>query len=67
MASELSREVAVKRLLKVKICMNCNARNPPNAKYCRKCKSRRLRRKKFRLEKRIFPGKSFYNTYKVVV
>jgi len=51
MASELSREVAIKRLLKVKICMNCNARNPPNAKYCRKCKSRRLRRKKFKLAK----------------
>lgn len=31
------------RLLNVKICMNCNARNPIKATRCRKCGYKRLR------------------------
>ena len=30
-------EQAEKRMLQKKICMRCNARNPQNAKFCRKC------------------------------
>ncbi|MCW3132041.1 MAG: 50S ribosomal protein L40e [Candidatus Methanospirare jalkutatii] len=33
------------RLLNVKICMNCNARNPVKATRCRRCKSKDLRMK----------------------
>ncbi len=33
------------RLFRVKICMNCNARNALRATRCRKCHSRELRLK----------------------
>jgi large subunit ribosomal protein L40e len=33
------------RLLHMKICMDCNARNSFNAKRCRKCNSKNLRMK----------------------
>jgi large subunit ribosomal protein L40e len=33
------------RLLNVKICMKCNARNPVRAKSCRKCGYKGLRMK----------------------
>ncbi len=36
---------AVNRLLNKKICMRCNARNPPNAKRCRRCGYKGLRPK----------------------
>ncbi|MBS1264172.1 MAG: 50S ribosomal protein L40e [Methanonatronarchaeales archaeon] len=36
---------AEERLLNVKICMKCNARNPIRATKCRKCGYHRLRRK----------------------
>ncbi len=36
---------AEKRLLNVKICMNCNARNPVRAVKCRKCGYKGLRSK----------------------
>lgn len=39
------REIARKKLLDVKICQKCYARNPLNAKKCRKCGSKRLRLK----------------------
>ncbi|MEA1993472.1 MAG: 50S ribosomal protein L40e [Euryarchaeota archaeon] len=38
-------ELAEKRLFNVKICMKCNARNPWNAKKCRKCGYKGLRPK----------------------
>jgi len=38
-------EVAEKRLLIKKICMRCNARNPPSATRCRKCGYPKLRPK----------------------
>ena len=31
------------RLLNVKICMRCNARNPPKSTSCRKCGYKNLR------------------------
>ena len=31
------------RLLNKKVCMHCNATNPPRAKRCRKCGSTELR------------------------
>lgn len=37
---------AEKRTLSMKICMRCDARNPPKAKRCRKCGYDRLRQKK---------------------
>ncbi|NPV61383.1 MAG: 50S ribosomal protein L40e [Methanotrichaceae archaeon] len=36
---------AEKRTLNIKICMNCNARNPLRATRCRKCHYRGLRMK----------------------
>ena len=36
---------AEKRLLEKRICMRCNARNPPEATYCRKCGYKHLRPK----------------------
>jgi large subunit ribosomal protein L40e len=33
----MKSEEARVRLFNVKICMKCNARNPPRAKRCRKC------------------------------
>ncbi|MCK4399015.1 MAG: 50S ribosomal protein L40e [Halobacteriota archaeon] len=33
------------RLFRVKICMDCNARNAPRATRCRKCGSKDLRMK----------------------
>ncbi|MEA3294449.1 MAG: 50S ribosomal protein L40e [Methanosarcinales archaeon] len=32
-------------LLHVKVCMDCNARNPVKSTRCRKCKSKQLRMK----------------------
>ncbi|MFQ5818551.1 MAG: 50S ribosomal protein L40e [Candidatus Heimdallarchaeota archaeon] len=40
------REIARSVLLHVAICRKCYARNPINAKKCRRCRSKRLRRKK---------------------
>ncbi|MEI7827342.1 MAG: 50S ribosomal protein L40e [Euryarchaeota archaeon] len=34
---------AEKKLLNIKICMRCNARNPPKATRCRKCGYKNLR------------------------
>jgi large subunit ribosomal protein L40e len=36
---------AEKRILNLKICMNCNARNPIRATRCRKCGYKGLRMK----------------------
>jgi len=36
-------EEAEKRLFNIKICLKCNARNPPTAKTCRKCGYKGLR------------------------
>ncbi|MFO8132981.1 MAG: 50S ribosomal protein L40e [Thermoplasmatota archaeon] len=36
---------AEERILNKRICMKCNARNPPKATRCRRCKSRHLRPK----------------------
>ncbi len=36
-------EEAEARLFNKKICMKCNARNPPRASKCRKCGSKALR------------------------
>jgi large subunit ribosomal protein L40e len=44
--SEDGRTIAMKKILHVKICMKCKARNPWNAKRCRKCKYKFLRPKK---------------------
>lgn len=33
------------RILRVKICMNCYARNPVRADVCRRCKRKELRMK----------------------
>jgi large subunit ribosomal protein L40e len=38
-------EEAEAHLLHIKICMNCNARNPVKSTRCRKCKSKQLRMK----------------------
>jgi large subunit ribosomal protein L40e len=38
-------EEAEARLFNKKICMKCNARNPPRARKCRKCGSKELRLK----------------------
>lgn len=38
-------EEAEARLFNKKICMKCNARNPPRARKCRKCGSKSLRDK----------------------
>ena len=38
-------EEAEARILEKQICMRCNARNPPNAKRCRKCGYKNLRPK----------------------
>lgn len=38
-------EEAENRILNVRICMKCNARNPKKAKRCRKCGSTDLRAK----------------------
>ncbi len=38
-------EEAEARLFNKKICMKCNARNPPRARKCRKCGSKDLRSK----------------------
>lgn len=38
-------EEAENRLFNVKICLKCNARNPPAAKTCRKCGHKGLRYK----------------------
>lgn len=43
------KKIAEKALLDYKICMKCNARNPPTARLCRRCRSRRLRPKKKKL------------------
>ncbi|RLG39005.1 50S ribosomal protein L40e [Candidatus Alkanophaga liquidiphilum] len=43
---------AERRLLHVKICMNCNARNAMRAKRCRKCHSKDLRVKSVKGGKR---------------
>ncbi len=37
-----------RRVLNVWICRKCGARNPPEAEKCRRCKSKNLRRKRFR-------------------
>ncbi|MBN3037506.1 MAG: 50S ribosomal protein L40e [Candidatus Diapherotrites archaeon] len=39
------KHVSDETLMNKKICMNCNARNPPKAKRCRKCSSTKLRMK----------------------
>ncbi|KXA99889.1 50S ribosomal protein L40 [candidate division MSBL1 archaeon SCGC-AAA261C02] len=36
---------AERRIFSTKICMRCNARNPPRAEKCRKCGYKRLRMK----------------------
>jgi large subunit ribosomal protein L40e len=36
-------EEAENRIFNVKICLKCNARNPPSAKTCRKCGYKGLR------------------------
>lgn len=38
-------EEAEARLFNKKVCMKCNARNPPRASKCRKCGSKALRSK----------------------
>lgn len=38
-------DVAERRLLEKQICMRCNARNPRDADYCRKCGYKNLRPK----------------------
>ncbi|MHA1166837.1 MAG: 50S ribosomal protein L40e [Candidatus Hodarchaeales archaeon] len=40
------KEIVKKVLLDVQICRKCYARNPINAKKCRKCRSTRLRPKR---------------------
>lgn len=40
------REIVKASLLDVSICRKCYARNPPNAKNCRRCHSTRLRPKR---------------------
>lgn len=42
----ISRKIAQHHLLYVQLCRKCNAKNPFNAKSCRKCHSKRLRPKK---------------------
>ncbi len=37
--------IAEKKLFKAKICMKCNAHNPPRADKCRKCGYKKLRAK----------------------
>ncbi|MDI9619869.1 MAG: 50S ribosomal protein L40e [Candidatus Nezhaarchaeota archaeon] len=44
-------QIAQKRLLDVKICRKCGARNPRTAERCRKCRSSNLRLKKRSVEK----------------
>jgi large subunit ribosomal protein L40e len=53
-------EEAENRLFKVKICLKCNARNPPTAKTCRKCgyKGTRLKNQGDR-----FLSQHFFLTY----
>lgn len=36
-------QIAQKKLLFVKICRECGARNPPSVEKCRRCKRRNLR------------------------
>ncbi|RLF17728.1 MAG: 50S ribosomal protein L40e [Thermoprotei archaeon] len=36
-------QIAQQKLLFVKICRECGARNPPSAEKCRRCKSHNLR------------------------
>ncbi|MBD3228427.1 MAG: 50S ribosomal protein L40e [Candidatus Lokiarchaeota archaeon] len=45
-ADPVKKQIAVKSLLFMKICRDCYARNPINAKKCRKCNSKDLRYKK---------------------
>jgi large subunit ribosomal protein L40e len=40
-----SFDKAEDRILNSKICMRCNARNPPRAERCRKCGYKKLRPK----------------------
>ena len=40
-----SFDEAEQRTLEKQICMRCNARNPKNADYCRKCGYKNLRPK----------------------
>jgi large subunit ribosomal protein L40e len=39
------KRIAQQHRLNFKICWNCGARNPPNAVKCRKCRSKKLRKK----------------------
>ncbi|MHA1597058.1 MAG: 50S ribosomal protein L40e [Candidatus Asgardarchaeia archaeon] len=43
---EFKRKLAHYHLLEYMICRKCYARNPRNAKKCRRCHSKRLRPKK---------------------
>ncbi|MEM1537861.1 MAG: 50S ribosomal protein L40e [Candidatus Nezhaarchaeales archaeon] len=40
------QRIVQQRLLFVKICRKCNARNPPSATKCRRCRSHNLRWKR---------------------
>ncbi len=44
--------IAQARRLKVKICRECGARNPPSATKCRRCRSKNLRWKRVERSKR---------------
>ncbi|MDH5815834.1 MAG: 50S ribosomal protein L40e [Candidatus Nezhaarchaeota archaeon] len=44
-------QIAQKRLLMIKICRKCGARNAPTAERCRKCRSYNLRWKKRTVQK----------------
>ncbi|MHA1129442.1 MAG: 50S ribosomal protein L40e [Candidatus Helarchaeota archaeon] len=42
----IKKQIAVQSLLFMKICRSCGARNPIDAKKCRRCRSKQLRFKK---------------------
>jgi len=44
-------QIAQKKLLMVKICRKCGARNPPSAERCRRCKTYNLRWKRRSLQR----------------
>ncbi len=45
-ADPMKRRIAMHHLLEKKICRKCGATLPPNAKKCRKCRSKDLRPKR---------------------